>query len=229
MDKALKAVLQSTEGAVLDVGANIGQFLLKVKEYDPSRTYFAFEPNPPCIFYLYELIRLNRLNDTFVLPVASSIETKSNFLYSEAWDSGTSTLVEENAREDTSFGTTVFSMVGDDLVNSIGLEDLAYIKIDVEGFEYEVLRGLSNTLKSKRPVIFCEIWLEKLVDSNGNPSTFITDIHQYLNQHSYSPIGAKRDLSVHKIETLEDYQQMEFADFLFVPDEKVETLLKSLN
>lgn len=47
----------------------------------------------------------------------------------------------------------------DDYIREHAIERVSAIKIDVEGFEFQVLKGLENYLRSRkhRPVIFCEI------------------------------------------------------------------------
>lgn len=45
----------------------------------------------------------------------------------------------------------------DELVNSLELQDIDFIKIDVEGFERHVLRGATKTLSSNRPVCVLEL------------------------------------------------------------------------
>ena len=37
------------------------------------------------------------------------------------------------------------------------LNNIGFIKIDVEGFEYKVLQGFENTIINNKPVIFIEI------------------------------------------------------------------------
>lgn len=46
-----------TSGTFIDVGVNIGQTLIKVKNsFNSSINYLGFEPNPNCVNYCYKLI-----------------------------------------------------------------------------------------------------------------------------------------------------------------------------
>jgi hypothetical protein len=47
-------------------------------------------------------------------------------------------------------------------IDSFGFSDVTVMKIDVEGFEVEVLRGAEQTIRGNRPVILVEIAIENL-------------------------------------------------------------------
>ena len=53
----LKILLFLKDGVFIDIGANIGQTLIKLKCVNPDTQYFGFEPNPSCVFYMRELIK----------------------------------------------------------------------------------------------------------------------------------------------------------------------------
>ena len=54
--------------------------------------------------------------------------------------------------------------IGDEVIEEIGLDKIAMIKVDVEGAEFEVLSGLSSTLKRFRPAVLFELWPNYLED-----------------------------------------------------------------
>ena len=49
------------------------------------------------------------------------------------------------------------------------------LKVDVEGFEFEVLKGAKNFIKKYRPIILIEVWNE--------------DTKKFLVENKYSPDG----------------------------------------
>jgi hypothetical protein len=53
-------------------------------------------------------------------------------------------------------GQTLEVRRGDDVVKEMALDALHFVKIDVEGFEVEVLKGLCETLARFRPAVFFE-------------------------------------------------------------------------
>jgi hypothetical protein len=69
MLEILKMVFQIRQGAFLDVGMNLGQTLIEVKSIDSNKSYVGFEPNPSCIFYVEELVRINKIKNSKVIPV----------------------------------------------------------------------------------------------------------------------------------------------------------------
>jgi hypothetical protein len=72
MDRVVALLLRRKPGAFVDVGANLGQTLLKVKTLAPEVPYVGFEPNPVCCHYLEKLIAINRFRSCTVLPVGLS-------------------------------------------------------------------------------------------------------------------------------------------------------------
>ena len=52
-----------------DVGANLGQTLIKVKTIDNNINYHAFEPNYLCSNYLSKLIKINNWINTHIYPI----------------------------------------------------------------------------------------------------------------------------------------------------------------
>ncbi|MCP4828081.1 MAG: hypothetical protein GY889_04320, partial [Proteobacteria bacterium] len=57
-----------SEGCFVDVGVNLGQTLLAVKSIRADWDYIGFEPNPYCVFYTMNLVKLNALEGCTVFP-----------------------------------------------------------------------------------------------------------------------------------------------------------------
>ncbi|MFQ5543200.1 MAG: FkbM family methyltransferase [Nitrospiria bacterium] len=228
MRKAIRiATTLWPERAVVDIGANVGQFMLELKAISDSNPYYGFEPNPPCMFYLYELIRMNQFPKTFVYPVAVSERNQVHYLYSSAWDSGTSTLVEAFRQENKAYSTSVYSVNGDDFLETVQ-DDICFIKIDVEGFEYEVLKGIKDVVNKQRPLIFCEILVDhqdegKLEKIKEN----IQSIHTLMTNIQYQTYGEKEDLEPFLMNHVGDYANFG-NDFLFIPREHVKQVMNHI-
>ena len=69
MSQILEKLLPERRGLFLDVGANIGQTLLKLKSIAPDVLYYGFEVNTACLFYLNELINANTFTGTLIIHV----------------------------------------------------------------------------------------------------------------------------------------------------------------
>lgn len=124
----------------LDVGANVGAYTLLLAQWvRPGGRVYAFEPAPEAFAGLSEHLRLNALADT-VVPVRAAV----------AATSGTATLATDglsgaNRLADAPGGETVQTVTLDEFCAREGIVP-AFLKIDVEGAELDVLRGARETI-----------------------------------------------------------------------------------
>jgi len=159
MSQLLGKLLSEKEGAFIDVGANIGQTLLKVKSIDQELLYYGFEINHVCLFYLNELIKLNNFKSTSIIPVGLSdktVLTSLNF-FSKYSDDATASILEQiRPNEKIEKKEFVYVTRMDDLIENM-VPKIAVLKIDVEGAEIEVLKGAISTIRLNQPIIIVEI------------------------------------------------------------------------
>lgn len=148
----------------LDVGANIGVYTVHMARLvGPSGSVHSFEPVTHVRRRLEANVWLNNLqwvkiNNTALGHKVDSIEM---FQVREGhFRSGTSTLVKnENVDKmgEDSFSKTLVSVTTiDDYVTSHSLDQLGFMKIDVEGFEWNVLLGASESIRRFKPTILME-------------------------------------------------------------------------
>lgn len=166
LDAYLYRLLATTSGAFIDVGANIGQILLKVATKDPNRRYIGFEPSTFCAFYVEQLIDLNKFGNCDVFAFAVSDRTAVLSLhYSDSADEQATTLPDfwtaKNVRAKIK---KIVSLKADEAIKMVTDEKIGILKIDVEGAELEVIRGCENTIRTHTPAILIEI-LPYLVDT----------------------------------------------------------------
>ena len=64
----LRRHLQARPGALIDVGVNVGQTLMKMLGIDRNREYVGFEPQIGCCFFVDQFLQLNNLKNAVVLP-----------------------------------------------------------------------------------------------------------------------------------------------------------------
>jgi hypothetical protein len=74
------------------------------------------------------------------------------------WTDSSASLISQHKNTDF-FSQRLFVSVrsGDGVIDDMEIDDIAAIKIDTEGTEPAVLRGLSATIEKYRPIIFLEI------------------------------------------------------------------------
>lgn len=127
---------------IWDVGANLGLYTRRfAAAAGPQGRVVAFEPSPGNLRVLRELLALD--GAVTVMPVALSDRPGMATLYLNGDDQGvTDSLV---PRTPDAIAHEVPVRCGDDFLE-LGVPNV--IKIDVEGFELEVLRGMPSVLAS---------------------------------------------------------------------------------
>jgi len=131
----------------IDCGAFIGDSaLMFIKDYNPNKIY-SFEPLLNNYNYLLENIKMNNLEK--VNPINKGLGEKSctvNF-----YSLGPSSYVSEK-------GNLKIDLISlDEFISKKNLS-IGLIKIHVEGFELEVLKGAKKTIKEFKPVLLIGIY-----------------------------------------------------------------------
>ncbi len=159
LDAVLRRVLASRPGTVVDVGANAGQTLFKVLGIERSRAYVGFEPQVECCFSIHQFLKVNRLTNAIVLPLALSDTNGTVLLYADGECDEMASVVGPNDPTGAvrSQSTWIQTRVGDELLAELGVAPIAVIKIDVEGAELRVVSGLRETLRTQRPPVIFEV------------------------------------------------------------------------
>jgi FkbM family methyltransferase len=156
--KVIERILAKRGGTVIDVGANVGQTLLAVKSVDPARPYLGFEPNPACCSYIGRLAQRNHLLHVGVVCCGLSVQCGLAGLQTRRGMPEVSSTTPGFRPNDFYDDVRLVPVLqGDAALAACGIEDIAVIKIDVEGGELEVLQGLKRTLARAKPPILFEV------------------------------------------------------------------------
>ncbi len=171
--KFLKLLPPDVGGLFVDVGGNIGQSVQAIRMFLPRVRIVSFEPNPN----LAGFIRNSYRNDAKievrnvglgVMPGQFSLHvpTYRGFVYDAL-----ASFDREHAGSWLSADTLFFfdpeKLTISELACRVerlddqSLENVAFIKIDVEGFESEVIKGGLETIKACRPILMIEDYHEK--------------------------------------------------------------------
>lgn len=130
-----------------DIGANVGFYSLLAAEFiGPFGKVFSFEPLPENFNYLKKHIEINGYKNIF--PFLAAISDKSGF----AFFGGIINRSQGKLTESGEFKVEAISI--DDWINLKKLPNPNVFKIDVEGAEFLVLKGMEKTLKNVHPKIF---------------------------------------------------------------------------
>jgi FkbM family methyltransferase len=171
------------ECVIYDIGANIGNHTLYFYKYLDPKEIYVFEPMKDTFDILTKNIETNFLKNTHICNVAVG-ETDTY---------ATMNLKEKN------LGGSYIDKEGEGDIKVISLDGRnftppTFIKIDVEGFEYKVLKGMENMLINHSPIIWVEVF-----------RNHVEDITAYLNSLNYEMVERveNNSLFIKKIE-LED-------------------------
>ena len=137
----------------LDCGANIGNHTIFFSCVARANKVFAFEGHPRTFSLLKKNVALNSLEN--------SVEIYNCVLGEE---NGRAKIQHE---EPTNIGGTSFCEDASGDMQMVCIDDMAwsetvdFVKMDVEGFEEQVLRGMKNLLRRDKPVLWVEIFPDK--------------------------------------------------------------------
>lgn len=137
----------------VDIGANIGQHTMFASSIVGNKgSVYAFEPIPRIYTQLLSSSQENNFqNIIHAKNIAIGEKDSEETLYISKKNIGGSSLVNQ---EETNEKITVTIKSGDKELELITRIDM--IKIDVEGYEYEVLKGIQNTLAKHHPILLLE-------------------------------------------------------------------------
>lgn len=152
--KLLQTLATGTR-TVLDVGANIGCTALLLSQL--SQSVHAFEPSPTTFAFLRQNLLANGVGNVTAHNLGLGLEdggaelTYSPSNRSGGFVSGRTRASGDHVRERISLRRL------DTAVRELGLRSVDFIKIDVEGFEGQVLKGGADTLFRHRPLVVLEL------------------------------------------------------------------------
>lgn len=208
--------------AVLDIGAHHGLYtLLAARKVGPRGKVISFEPSPRERRKLLLNVRLNRLRNVQVLDCAlGSREGDADFFVVDGMDAACNSLRPPNVAGPTRVVRVPLKTL-DHCLSAGEAEHADFIKMDVEGGEWEALKGAAGLLHRRpRPVILCEVQ-EIRTRSWGYQAK---EIVGFLREREFSWFGFTPDGSL----ALLDPQQETFdGNFVAVPVERLSELFAS--
>lgn len=144
---------------MIDAGANIGAISLPVARITRAKIY-AFEPSHLIFSTLQQNIVVNKINTVFPFSLALSDTNGAANFYESDRVHGWSGLLEIDSFKKYPVETITL----DTFCTLHEISEIEVLKIDVQGWEYAVLKGAQQLLKSKsiQHIIFeVETWAEK--------------------------------------------------------------------
>lgn len=140
-----------------DIGANVGFFsIIAAKLVGDGGKVYAFEPGEGNASSIRHNARLNNFNHIEVIEKAVSHTSGEGQLLLAKY-SGGHALATADAPPDLAGEVTVDLVSIDDLIAQNKIAPPNFVKIDVEGAELDVLKGMTETIKTARPAIIYEV------------------------------------------------------------------------
>ncbi|MDT7834496.1 FkbM family methyltransferase [Aquabacterium sp. OR-4] len=141
---------------ILDVGANIGWYSVRMASRLPETRIHAFEPLPTTYRYLQRNVAENGLGARVSTYNYGLSEDSGAFKFYIAPSSGTNASLKNVANAADAREVTGLALTLDQWVANTGVRP-DFIKCDVEGAELLVFRGGRATLAASRPVVVAEL------------------------------------------------------------------------
>ncbi|MDB5155374.1 MAG: hypothetical protein JWR50_81 [Mucilaginibacter sp.] len=201
INKLIRVSLKDGDTAI-DVGGNIGLQSIRMSQaVGKGGRVYSFEP----LNYLQEKFKknvaLNRVDNITIFPLAlSDTESTAEFTIDPNGDNqGTFSLADTGPGAEKQ---SVDIKIADLMPELAALQTLHLVKIDVEGFEFQVLRGMKGLLQKHKPRIIFEydtpLWARTGQD--------IKACYQFLGNMGYSfyqvtEIGCEYITSAREVES----------------------------
>lgn len=170
----LNSILPSS--IVFDIGAHLGQYsLLAASKTQSQRSVFAFEIHPRTYDYLIRNIKSNGFKDAIV-PMYLAFSDNPGKIYVNV-DMQQSDFTSINqTRSEASVKKIEIDAVNFDALKSVPVPSV--IKIDVEGAEIQVLRGLRSVFKSGSglPTVFIESNSISLENAGSSSALLVNEL-----------------------------------------------------
>lgn len=197
-------------GHVLDIGANIGVMTYYFAKKLPQTAVHSFEPVPDNLKVLLRVKSKFGLFNVKIHPYALGDKAGKVTMimpeFKKVYLHGLSYIQQErNESKGTIYDVDLKNL--DELVEFEGVKINA-VKIDVEGYELNVLEGAGRLISKNRPLIYCELW------ENDNRKKSL----ELISKLDYK-------IFINQKKNLKEYVgQKGFQNFFFIPAERCDNL-----
>lgn len=169
---SFKSQFKGDNFTFFDIGANIGVYSLYTAANHSNAKIYSFEPEATNFSSLCLNIKANNFSN--ILPVQIALSYKEGFenLHVGLVESGAGAAAVGNDykhynTENVSFKQGIYTTSLDNLVYKYNFDAPNFIKIDVDGFELEILKGAEKLLKSPKLIgMIVEFEYENEVQKN---------------------------------------------------------------
>ena len=226
----LNALITETPKAIfMDIGANVGHHSIFLSKF--ASQVLAFEPYPKVNMQFKQQIAHNNISNIQIFETGLSDRRETlNYYAPTGNNEGIGSFDESSIdKGNTSYGKLELQE-GDQVIESDSWKNIKLIKIDVEGFEKKVIKGLTRTIEEERPVIVCEITYGQQLSfgSIEELSSYLPQNYEILTFNTRKLDGSKdkrkgslaKRSGFYELISLKQWRSSGQDDIVMIPNEK---------
>jgi len=181
-NKSIKQFFSSIDDKpynIIDIGAQSGLYSLFAK-YLPNSTFYSFEPFVDTFNCLNDNLKLNNISNVKSYNIGISDKVGTSILNTSKSHNGLHTMGGSPLRFDDINPITInVSTIDEEFYNKN--IPVHFIKIDTEGWEYNILKGAEKTVRKYKPIIQLEWNITNMKQCNVTEE----EISSLLNNYNY--------------------------------------------
>lgn len=159
----------------LDVGANFGYFsIIAASKVGPRGAVISVEPEPFNFALLTENVHVNGYNDRCIcIPECAGASESTETLFLDVENAGNHSLLRKNIPTDVNRSIPIRLRTVDAMLADQNIERADVIKIDTQGAEVQVLRGMTEALRGVACVMI-EFWPFGIENFGNDPQELLS-------------------------------------------------------
>lgn len=162
---------------IIDIGAQSGLYSLFAK-YLPNSTFYSFEPFVDTFNCLNDNLKLNNISNVKSYNIGISDKVGTSILNTSKSHNGLHTMGDSPLRfHDINPITINVSTIDEEFYNKN--IPAHFIKIDTEGWEYNILKGAEKTIRKYKPIIQLEWNITNMKQCNVTEQELSTLLNNY--------------------------------------------------
>ena len=172
---------------IMDWGGNIGNHTIFFAKIAEANHVWTFEPVKETFDILERNIKINNLSEKVTLYNVGLGEKETKASINERIDDncGATSLAEDTEGD-------ISIMAIDELCITARID---FIKVDVEGYELQALKGAEKLLRKWKPVIFIEIFQDNYIKTSNLLVDYGYKLNEIVATDNYVFIAEKDDAS----------------------------------
>ena len=171
----------SSPSVIIDAGANTGSVTLELNYWFPTAIIYAFEP----IKNTFNMLVKNTAGKPDIKPFQLGLGDKNENVKILLSSENTINSLKITESHQDIVGTELITITRlDSFLQSHNLTHIDILKIDVEGFEFEVLQGCNTLTNGSIKYIYLEVGYER-----EPTKVHFSDVEQYMEKNGYVICG----------------------------------------